>query len=72
MSPAGSHLESHATQETTIRMAIRLVDETQTRLTNAERVWRDTVETIEKSKTSIRECEDLVKHAQQVLTMRKF
>ena len=71
MSPAGSHLERPANEES-IRTAIRLVDETETRLADAKRVRENTAQTIEKSKTSIRECENLLKHAQKVLTMRKF
>jgi len=71
MSPAGLHLERHANEET-IELAIRLIDETKTRLAETERIRENTAQTIEKSKTSIRKCEDLLKHAQKVLTMRKF
>ena len=57
MSPVGSHLERPANEER-IRTAIRLVDETKARLAETERIKENTAQTIEESKTSIRECED--------------
>src|SRR5215831_3521018 len=52
--------------------AIRLVDETKSRLAEAKRIKEDTAQTIEKSKVSIRHYENLVKRSQQVLTIRKL
>jgi len=71
MSSANPYLEGKIYQEP-IRTAIRLIDETKTRLAETECIRENTAQTIEKSKTSIRKCEDLQKHAQKVLTMRKF
>ena len=48
-----------------INEAVRLMEETKTRMADARRIRRDTAQTSERSKVSIRKCEDLVKRAQQ-------